>query len=140
MRVGEEVEVGMGVRVGVREGVSVAVFVRVGVRDKAATASCASNVCAARVARALRFAVGDGISVWVTVGVAVGGRVGVGEEVSVAVAGGTDVMVAGSVVICSNVSDDEVLTGAGVRVRASRLVKNEVGVAVERESEEDGNA
>ena len=57
-----------------------------GVRDKAATASCASNVCAARVASALRSEVKDGTGVRVCDGVAVGGSVRVGIRVEVEVA------------------------------------------------------
>jgi hypothetical protein len=65
----------------------VPVFVRVGVWDKAAVTNCACRVCAARVASALRFRVGDGIGVRVIVGVAVGGSVRVGEGVNVGVSG-----------------------------------------------------
>jgi hypothetical protein len=97
VRVGEEVEVGMGVRVGVEEGGSVAVFVRVGVLDKSAAASCTCKVCAALVASALRSFVGDGSGVAVAVVVAVGGTVRVGEGVEVAVAGVADGTVANSV-------------------------------------------
>ena len=75
------------------------VFVRVGVWDKAAVASCACRVCAARVASALRFWVGEGIGVRVIVGVTVGGSVRVGEGVNVGVPGVVDGTVAGSGVV-----------------------------------------
>ena len=95
MRVGDAVAVRNGARVGVDEGVSVVVAVgvdevvgvrvcvRVGVWDNAAIASCACNVRAARVASAPRSCVGDGMAVRVTVGVAVGGTVRVGDGVNV---------------------------------------------------------
>ena len=63
-----------------------AVFVSVGVLDKAAVASCAWSVPEARVARALRFAVGDGllgVEEAVTVRVAVEEGVVVGDSVNV---------------------------------------------------------
>ena len=65
-----------------KEGVSVAVFVRVGVWDNAAIATWACRVCAARVARALRFSVADGVGVLVAV-CGRGVRVEVGESASV---------------------------------------------------------
>lgn len=76
VEVGESVEV--TVRVGVKEGAGVRVWVRVGVCDKAAAASCACRVPAARVARALRLVVGEGNGVLVTVGEALGEGVRVG--------------------------------------------------------------
>jgi hypothetical protein len=138
VRVGEVVEVGMAVRVAVDEGGSVAVFVCVGVLDKSAAASCTCKVCAALVASALRSFVGDGSGVAVTVDVALGGRVRVGEGVEAAIAGVAGATVAGSVWVCPNVADDRVLTGAGVSLGESRWIRNEVGVAVERKPEEEG--
>lgn len=73
----------MTVEVGVNEAVGVLVFVWVGVRDNATIANCASSVCAARVARALRSCVRDGTGVRVIVCVAVGGGVREGEGVEV---------------------------------------------------------
>ena len=140
VRVGEEVEVGMAVRVAVDEGGSVAVFVWVGVLDKSAAASCTCKVCAALVASALKSFVGDGSGVAVTVDVALGGRVRVGEGVEVAIAGVTKLTLAGSVWVCSNLGDDRVLTGAGVSLREARWVRNEVGVAVGRNTEDEGTA
>ena len=61
-----------------KDGVNVAVFVRVGVWDSAAIATWACKVCAARVARALRFSVADGVGVLVAV-CGSGVRVEVGE-------------------------------------------------------------
>lgn len=84
VKFGFRVAVGEGVSVGVREGVRVGagvnVLVCVGVRDRAAVASWACRVAAARVASALRFSVGEGRGVRVVVGVreAVGVRVGEG--------------------------------------------------------------
>jgi hypothetical protein len=87
VRIGVRVEVEGGVSVavavGVDEAVGVAVFVRVGVWDNAATASCASKVFAAWVARAPRSCVGVGLGVRVIVAVAVGAWVRVGKEVDV---------------------------------------------------------
>ena len=81
VEVGEGVRVVVDVRVG--EEVGVLVCVRVGVLDNAAIASWASNVRAARVARAPRSCVGDGMEVRVMVRVAVGGTVRVSDGVNV---------------------------------------------------------
>jgi hypothetical protein len=80
------------------------------------------------------------MGVWVTVGVALGRGARVGEAVNVGVAE------AGSVIVCSAKTvwagadvgeEDNVRTGVGVSVRASRFARTEVGVAVEREGGEE---
>jgi len=87
VKLGERVEVdegvNMAVNVDVGEGASVAVFARVGVFDNARTTNCASKVCAARVASALRFSVGEGTGVRVADGVKVGVTVAVCVAVGV---------------------------------------------------------
>jgi len=78
LRVEVGVRVNVGLEVDVTEGVTVAVVVSVGRLDEAEVASWAFSVPEARVARELRFGVGEGF-----LGVAVTTRVNVGEGANV---------------------------------------------------------
>lgn len=111
-----------------KEGVNVGVLVRVGVLDNAAIAAWACRVCAARVARALRFSVAEGVGVRVAV-CGSGVRVEVGEFASV------DVSCAAKEAVTAWVSrkvgtEVAVRTRSGVAVRSPRFARKGVFVGV----------
>ena len=128
-RVDVEVSVSVAVEVGVREGVRVAVFVCVGVLDNAAFATCAPSVPKASVARALKFAVGDGflgvaeaVTVWVAV------RAGMNVRVTVAPSVGA--WPGFPVCVKVETGEGKVSSGLGVAVGKSKCSDEEKGLAV----------